>query len=105
MRPGDVYITNNPWKGTGHLNDVTLVKPIFHGDKIVAFAATAAHVPEIGGKLRSVGASELFEAGVHIPLQRRMDTGKGSETLLRRFRSNERTSEKTHAETAENKKT
>src|SRR3546814_18773698 len=66
MRPGDVYITNNPWKGTGHLNDVTLVKPIFHGDKLVAFAATAAHVPDIGGKIRSVDARELFEEGFHI---------------------------------------
>ena len=29
MREGDVYITNNPWQGTGHLPDVCLVKPIF----------------------------------------------------------------------------
>src|SRR5690606_26183840 len=61
MRPGDVFITNNPWIGTGHLNDVCLVKPIFHGERIVGFAATTGHMPDIGGKIRSVDARELFE--------------------------------------------
>src|SRR3546814_19655375 len=88
MRPGDVYITNNPWKGTGHLNDVTLVKPIFHGDKLVAFAATAAHVPDIGGKIRSVDARELFEEGFPIPIMRPMSKGDVDETLLLLLRTN-----------------
>src|SRR3546814_16450132 len=82
MRPGDVYITNNPWKGTGHLNDVTLVKPILHGDKLVAFAATAAHVPDIGGKIRSVDARELFEEGFLIPLMRHMSKGDDDGTQI-----------------------
>src|SRR3546814_11103648 len=60
MRPGDVYITNNPWKGTGHLNDVTLFKPIFHGDNLVAFAASPAHVPSLVVPIRSVAACALF---------------------------------------------
>src|SRR5690606_15391231 len=60
MKPGDVFITNNPWTGTGHLNDVCLVKPIFHQDVLVAFAASTAHVPDIGGKIRSVDSRELF---------------------------------------------
>src|SRR3546814_17138277 len=46
MRPGDVFITTNPWIGTGHLNDVSLVKPLFHRDILVGFAATAAHRSE-----------------------------------------------------------
>jgi N-methylhydantoinase B len=95
MRPGDVYITNNPWKGTGHLNDVTLVKPIFHGEELVAFAATAAHVPDIGGKIRSVDARELFEEGFHIPLMPLMKEGKVDETLLLLLRTNVRTPEQT----------
>src|SRR6185437_2972348 len=45
MRPGDVLVTNNPWQGTGHLNDVCLVKPIFHDGTIVAYGATTSHVP------------------------------------------------------------
>ena len=95
MRPGDIYITNNPWIGTGHLNDVCLVKPIFHGDALVAFAATAGHVPDIGGKIRSVDSRELFEEGFHIPLMRLLDRGTADETLLTLIRTNVRTPEQT----------
>src|SRR5665213_2999551 len=42
MQAGDVYITNNPWQGTGHLPDVCLVKPVFHGGRLVAFAAACS---------------------------------------------------------------
>jgi len=95
MRPGDVFITNNPWIGTGHLNDVSLVKPIFHQDRLVAFAATAAHVPDIGGKIRSVDARELFEEGFHIPLMRFLSQGNPDETLLSLIRTNVRTPDQT----------
>src|SRR5580698_2308618 len=43
MRPGDSWITNDPWKGTGHLFDLTVVSPAFHGEKLVAFFAATAH--------------------------------------------------------------
>jgi N-methylhydantoinase B len=95
MRPGDVYITNNPWIGTGHLNDVSLVKPIFHGHQLVAFAASAAHVPDIGGKIRSVDARELFEEGFHIPLMRFLRDGQVDETLVSLIRTNVRTPDQT----------
>ena len=45
FQPGDVLCTNNPWQGTGHLNDVCVVKPIFLGDRLAAFSATAVDVP------------------------------------------------------------
>ena len=54
MVPGDVLVTNTPWIATGHLNDITVARPIFHGGKVVAFAASTAHAPDIGGKVRSV---------------------------------------------------
>lgn len=95
MRPGDVFITNNPWIGTGHLNDVTLVKPIFNGERLVAFAASAAHMPDIGGKIRSVDARELFEEGLHIPLMLLLKQGKADETLLNLVRTNVRTPDQT----------
>src|SRR5690606_16245368 len=44
MRPGDVFITNDPWKGTGHLNDLTMVTPVFHGRVLVALFASTVHV-------------------------------------------------------------
>src|SRR5690606_28551689 len=73
MRDGDVYITNNPWHGTGHLNDFCFVKPIFYQGALVAFSATAAHMPDIGGRIRSVEARELFEEGFHIPMMHLLD--------------------------------
>jgi N-methylhydantoinase B len=95
MRPGDVFITNNPWIGTGHLNDVCLVKPVFSGGRLVGFAASAAHVPDIGGKIRSVDARELFEEGFHIPLMHLLREGRADETLLSLVRTNVRTPEQT----------
>jgi N-methylhydantoinase B len=95
MRPGDIFITNNPWIGTGHLNDVCLVKPIFHQDRLVGFAATAGHVPDIGGKIRSVDARELFEEGFHIPMMRLLRQGQPDQTLLSLIRTNVRTPEQT----------
>jgi N-methylhydantoinase B len=95
MRPGDVFITNNPWIGTGHLNDVCLVKPIFKGERLVGFAASAGHVPDIGGKIRSVDARELFEEGFHIPLMHLLREGRADETLLSLIRTNVRTPEQT----------
>jgi N-methylhydantoinase B len=95
MRPGDIYITNNPWIGTGHLNDVCLVKPIFHQDRLIGFAASAGHVPDIGGKIRSVDSRELFEEGFHIPLMRLLREGQPDATLLSLIRTNVRTPEQT----------
>ncbi len=95
FRSGDVFITNNPWIGTGHLNDVCLVKPVLRGDHLVGFAASAAHVPDIGGKIRSVDARELFEEGFHIPLMPLLRDGNADETLLRLLRTNVRTPEQT----------
>ena len=95
MRPGDVLITNNPWMGTGHLSDVCLVKPIFHGDRLVAFSATTSHMPDIGGRIRAIEAREVFEEGVHIPLSKFVHAGTPDETLIRLLRANVRTPDQT----------
>ena len=63
LRPGDVLITNDAWMGTGHMSDVCVVKPIFHRDRLVAFSATTAHMPDIGGRVRAIEAREVFEEG------------------------------------------
>ena len=63
---GDHVITNDPWIGTGHLPDIAMVSPIFHRGALVAFVATAAHSPDIGGT-PSMGATELISEGILIP--------------------------------------
>ncbi|MGE0765318.1 MAG: hydantoinase B/oxoprolinase family protein [Hyphomicrobiaceae bacterium] len=95
MRAGDVLITNNPWDATGHLNDITLVKPLFRNGRLVAFAASTSHVPDIGGRVRSVEPRELYEEGFHIPLMHFIREGKPDETLIRLLRTNVRTPDQT----------
>ena len=67
LRPGDCLITNDPWMATGHLPDITMAAPIFHGDRLVGFSGSVAHSPDIGGSLWSSDCRELFEEGLRIP--------------------------------------
>jgi N-methylhydantoinase B len=95
MRPGDVLITNDPWMGTGHKSDVCVLKPIFHGERLVAFSATTSHMPDIGGRVRAIEAREVFEEGFYIPLMKLKREGRTDETLLELLRSNVRTPDQT----------
>ena len=95
MKPGDVLITNNPWDATGHLNDITLVKPIYRDGRLVAFAASTSHVPDIGGRVRSVEPREVYEEGFHIPLMHLIREAAPDETLITLLRTNVRTPDQT----------
>ncbi len=95
IRPGDVLITNDAWMGTGHQSDVCVVKPIFHRDRLVAFSATTAHMPDIGGRVRAIEAREVFEEGLHIPLAKLMHEGRTDDTLVQLIRANVRTPDMT----------
>jgi N-methylhydantoinase B len=98
MRPGDVMVTNTPWIATGHLNDITVAKPIFRKGRIVAFAASTAHAPDIGGKVRSVEPREVFEEGFHIPIMKFLSEGKPDPTLLKLLRTAVRTPDQTEGD-------
>ena len=95
LQPGDVLITNDLWLGTGHLPDITVAKPIFHGGRLVAFSASTAHAPDIGGKIRSPEPREVFEEGLQIPPMKLMRGGQPDETLIALIRKNVRTPEQT----------
>ena len=82
MKDGDVYITNDPWQGSGHIHDVTTVMPIFRGGQPVAFAAIVSHLPDIGGKLRSNSSREIYEEGLQIPMMKLLDAGQPNEVLI-----------------------
>lgn len=98
MNPGDVYICNDPWVATGHLNDISVAKPIFNKGKLAAFAASTAHAPDIGGKVRSVVAKELFEEGFQIPAMKLLDRGEPDHTLIKLFRAQVRTPDQTEGD-------
>lgn len=89
-RPGDCVITNDPWLATGHLPDITAVTPIFHKDRLVGFAGSIAHSPDVGGALWSADCRELFEEGIRIPPTRILRAGERQQAVLDLFLSNVR---------------
>jgi N-methylhydantoinase B len=90
---GDVVMTNDPWLASGHLPDITMAMPIFYKEKLVAFAGTIAHSPDIGGSVWSADTRELFEEGIRIPILKLYRAGKPNETLLDMIRANVRVPE------------
>jgi len=95
LSPGDILITNDLWLGTGHLPDITVAKPIFRDRKLVAFSASTAHAPDIGGKIRSPEPREVFEEGLQIPPMKLLRAGRADETLVSLIRKNVRTPDET----------
>ncbi|MCI0753491.1 hydantoinase B/oxoprolinase family protein [Teichococcus vastitatis] len=95
LQPGDVLITNDLWLGTGHLPDITVAKPIFRNGRLVAFSASTAHAPDIGGKIRSPEPREVFEEGLQIPPMKLLRAGQQDDTLVAIIRKNVRTPDQT----------
>ena len=95
LAPGDVLITNDLWLGTGHLPDITVAKPIFREGRLVAFSASTAHAPDIGGKIRSPEPREVFEEGLQIPPWKLIRGGETDATLVAIIRQNVRTPDQT----------
>ncbi|WP_439630424.1 hydantoinase B/oxoprolinase family protein [Shinella sp.] len=91
---GDVYITNDPWKGTGHLHDITVVTPSFHHGKLVGYFASTAHVVDIGGRGFGPDAREVYEEGLFIPIMKFFERGELNRTLIHIVRNNVRESDK-----------
>lgn len=87
---GDVIVTNDPWIGTGHLPDLNMAKPIFYRDRLIAYSATVSHLPDIGGRIRSPDAREVYEEGFQIPPWKLFDAGVLDEKLIRLLRHNVR---------------
>lgn len=90
LHPDDILITNDLWLGTGHLPDITVARPIFREGAVVGFAASTAHAPDIGGKIRSAEPREVFEEGLQIPIMKLVDAGREDTTLVRLIRKNVR---------------
>ena len=90
MFEGDVYITNDPWEGTGHLHDITVVTPSFFDGVLVGFFACTAHVVDIGGRGFGADANSVYEEGLYIPILKFAERGDVDETLLKIIRGNVR---------------
>ena len=68
LKPGDVLLTNDPWDGTGHLNDFTVVTPVFLRGTCVALFASTSHIADVGGRGFGPDANDLYEEGLQIPI-------------------------------------
>ncbi|WP_043833517.1 hydantoinase B/oxoprolinase family protein [Muricoccus aerilatus] len=91
MKPGDHYITNDPWLGTGHLHDLTVVTPAFRNGRIVALFANTAHVIDVGGLGMGPEGRSVFEEGLYIPIVKCFDGGRANETFFDILRAGTRT--------------
>ena len=87
---GDVYITNDPWEGTGHLHDITMVSPSFHNEELVGFFACTAHIVDIGGRGFGADANSVYEEGLYIPIMKFAERGTVDQSLIKVVRGNVR---------------
>ena len=90
MKEGDVYITNDPWKGTGHLYDLVVVSPSFMDSRIVALFACTSHLVDMGGVGQTPEGRQIWHEGLFIPLLRLVRGGEMNEDLLAMIRANVR---------------
>ncbi|MGE4047176.1 MAG: hydantoinase B/oxoprolinase family protein [Acetobacteraceae bacterium] len=90
MREGDVFVTNDPWKGTGHLYDLVIVSPTFLDGKIVALFASTTHLVDMGGVGQTPEGRQIYHEGLFIPLLRLARAGEMNEDLLAMIRANVR---------------
>ena len=90
MEDGDVYVTNDPWKGTGHLNDFTVVTPTFRNDDIIGIFACTTHVVDVGGRGFGADGRQVYEEGLNIPIMPLAKRGNFSEIIFSIIRANVR---------------
>ena len=82
LQPGDVLLTNDPWDGTGHLNDFTVVTPVFRAGRCIALFASTCHIADVGGRGFGPDANQVFEEGLNIPISYLFQGGVLNETLM-----------------------
>ena len=90
MKEGDVYITNDPWMGTGHLHDFTVVTPTFYKGQAVALFASTTHVVDVGGIGFGADGRQVFDEGLYMPILPLMKEGKVDEAIMEIVRANVR---------------
>jgi N-methylhydantoinase B len=95
LEPGDVLITNDPWLTAGQINDLTVVSPVFRGRDVMGYFASTCHSPDIGGRILSAEATDIFEEGLRLPIMKLARAGEMNEDLLAIIRANVRTPDET----------
>jgi N-methylhydantoinase B len=94
IRPGDIFISNDPWVCNGQTADVFITMPAFQEDRLIGFSINSVHHVDIGGRKGSGLAEEVYEEGLIIPLMRLHEAGRPNEVLLSLIERNVRFSDK-----------
>ncbi|WP_174614798.1 hydantoinase B/oxoprolinase family protein [Virgibacillus ihumii] len=92
--PGDIYIMNDSYMAGSHLNDITIISPIFFEQELVGFSATRAHWLDIGAKDPGypMDAIEIYQEGVRIPPTKIYDAGVPRRDIIKLIIMNSRLS-------------
>ena len=94
LRPGDAFLANDPYiVGVTHLNDCTVATPVFHENRVVAFAAAVAHHSDVGGRVPGSEAGDnvsIFQEGIRVPPVQLYTAGKVRADMLELFLLNSR---------------
>ncbi len=106
LQAGDVLITNDPWLTSGHYHDITIVTPVFYRGRLVAYFGNICHTADIGGRVFSADAHQVYEEGICIPISRLFVAGEPNDDLFRFVRFNVRVADQVigdlYAQTAGN---
>ena len=90
MKPGDIYMTNDPWIASGHLNDFLLMMPVFYEGRIIAFTSCTSHLVDLGGQGMGPEGSDIYDEGLCIPPCKLVDQGQINTLLLDIIKANSR---------------
>lgn len=93
LMPEDVVVTNDPWLGTGHLFDITMMRPVFRRSRIVAYTISFTHLPDVGGTGFGSAATEIYQEGLRLPICKLYDAGRLNELIVEIIRTNLRVPE------------
>ena len=106
LQPGDVLLTNDPWQTAGQINDMTVLTPVFKEARVIGYFASTCHAPDIGGRVLSGEAREVYEEGLRIPITKLFLQDEPNQELLKIIRANVRTPHETigdlYAQTSSN---
>ncbi|HUA54141.1 MAG TPA: hydantoinase B/oxoprolinase family protein [Candidatus Sulfotelmatobacter sp.] len=93
IEPGDVILLNDPYSGGTHLNDVTIIYPVFQDGRLVFFPAVREHWADVGGMVpgsMSGKATDIYQEGIRIPPLKIMERGRLNEAALELLLANMR---------------
>ncbi len=90
MKPGDIFVTNDPWLASGHLNDFLLLMPAWREGRVVGFTSCTSHLVDLGGKGMGPEGTDIFDEGLRVPPCRLVAAGEVNALLLEIVKANSR---------------